>query len=78
MRWEIYDRYGNHIYLTNERWRHALEKRPWLADHLDDVLATIRHGQRRQDPLNSRKYKYYLACEMLEPGNYTGVVGVVR
>ena len=30
MRWDMYDRYGNQIYLTKERWQHALEKRPWL------------------------------------------------
>ena len=31
LRWEALDRYGNRIYLTSERWRHATEQRPWLA-----------------------------------------------
>lgn len=67
MRWEVYDRYGNKIYMTEERWQHALEKRPWLADYLDDILTTIRRGRREQDPLNPRKYKYYWPCEELLP-----------
>ena len=32
-RWEVYDRYGNKIYMTVERWEHAQEKRPWLAGY---------------------------------------------
>lgn len=67
MQWEGYDRYGNPIYITYERWFHALEKRPWLADHLDGVIDTIRHGRRQQDPLNAHKYKYYLRFSLLEP-----------
>ena len=53
--------------MTPERWQHALEKRPWLAPYLDDVLATIRRGRRRQDPLNPRKYKYYATWDALWP-----------
>ena len=65
--WTVYDRYGNQIYMTEERWQHALEKRPWLDDLLDDVLTTIQHGRRQQDPLNSQKYKYYWPCQPLMP-----------
>ena len=65
MNWELFDRYGNPIYMTNERWLHAQEKRPWLADHLDEVLSTLRRGRREQDPLNTRKYKYYWPCHSL-------------
>jgi hypothetical protein len=66
-RWTIYDRYGNQLYLTEERWRHALEKRPWLGDLFDDVFDAVRRGRRQQDPLNPRKYKYYLRCPKLLP-----------
>jgi hypothetical protein len=45
-RWELYDRYGNKIYMTSERWSHAQEKRPWLANHLDQVWETVRRGRR--------------------------------
>ncbi|MCW5849274.1 MAG: hypothetical protein KIT87_04260 [Anaerolineae bacterium] len=67
MTWEVHDRDGRPIYMTSERWQHALEKRPWLAPYLDDVLATIRRGRRHQDPLNPRKYKYYAAWDALRP-----------
>ncbi|MEZ4868673.1 MAG: hypothetical protein R3C14_45510 [Caldilineaceae bacterium] len=53
--------------MKEERWRHAQERRPWLADYLDDVLTTIRRGRRQQDPLNPRKYKYYWPCLELQP-----------
>ena len=66
-RWEVRDRYGNKIYMTSERWRHAVSSRPWLADYLDDVLNTIRLGRRKQDVLNLRKYKYYRQCNDLLP-----------
>jgi hypothetical protein len=66
-RWDVYERYGNQVYMTEERWQHALEKRPWLADYLEDVLATIRRGRREQDALNPRKYKYYWPCPALLP-----------
>ena len=58
-RWELYDRYGNKIYMTAERWLHAQEKRPWLVEYLEPTLETIRRGRRQQDPLNPQKYKYY-------------------
>jgi hypothetical protein len=76
MRWEVEDRYGNHIYMTSERWQHALEKRPWLAGFLDEALTTMRRGRRQQDPLNSRKYKYYWPCSALLP-EYNHLIVVV-
>lgn len=66
-RWDIYDRYGNKIYMTAERWNHALASRPWLADYHDEALMTVRQGRRKQDPLNPRKYKYYWRCDDLLP-----------
>lgn len=74
--WEVYDRYGNKIYMTAERWNHALEKRPWLADLFADTLDTLRHGRRQQDPLNPQKYKYYRPCPDLEP-EYNHIVAIV-
>lgn len=74
-RWDMHDRYGNKIYMTSERWQHALEKRPWLANCLDDTLTTIRRGRRQQDQLNPRKYKYYYSFDKLLPEfNYLVVV----
>lgn len=74
--WEMYDRYGNKIYMTAERWSHALEKRPWLTDWFDQVLDTVRRGRRQQDPLNPQKYKYYWPVPGLEP-DYNHLVAVV-
>lgn len=76
MRWDMYDRYGNQIYLTEERWRHALEKRPWLDTYFDDVLETIRRGRRQQEPLQPYKYKYYWPCAALQP-EFTHLVAIV-
>jgi hypothetical protein len=76
-RWEARDRYGNQIYLTSERWDHAVERRPWLAAHRDAALRTLRYGRRRQDPLDPEKYKYYLPCDGLLP-DYSHLVVVVR
>ncbi len=75
-RWEVYDRYGNKIYMTEERWQHALDSRPWLSNFLEETLNTIRHGRRKQDPLNPRKYKYYWPCDRLLP-DYNHLVAVV-
>ena len=65
-----------YTFLSGERWRHALVKRPWLATHLEDVLITLRRGKRQQDPLNMRKYKYYWPCESLQP-EFNHIVVVV-
>jgi hypothetical protein len=66
-RWDVYDRYGNKIYMTAERWNHALESRPWLETFHEQALNTLRHGRRKQDPLNPQKYKYYHPLSGLLP-----------
>lgn len=72
----VHDRRGNTIYITEERWTHAVQQRPWLDGHLDDVLDTLRLGQRRQDSLDPSKYKYYLPCAAFLP-EYNHIVVVV-
>ncbi len=76
-RWTVHDRYGNQIYMTQERWQHALEKRPWLEAYFHDVLATLRRGRRTQDPLNPQKYKYTYPFDALFPEFNTLVVVVL-
>lgn len=66
-KWDVFDRYGNKIYLTHERWKHALEKRPWLAEYHNEVLTTLKQGRRKQDTLKPNKYKYYWQCDDLLP-----------
>lgn len=59
-RWSVMDRYGNMVYLTEERWQHIIEdiNHPEMSayeDHLQDVIKT---GKRKQDALNLQKYRY--------------------
>jgi len=74
--WLVQDRDGREIYLTEERWRHIRWRHKSLADHLDDVLATLRVGHRRQDPIPPFKYFYHHRCDTL-PGAYNTIVMVV-
>lgn len=75
-RWQVRDRYGNSIYMTAERWQHAVKNRDWLADYLEQTLDTLRLGRRKQDPMNPNKYKYYRECQALLP-DYNHLVVIV-
>jgi hypothetical protein len=59
-RWTIFDRDGNPIYLTEERWQHiaGADNHPEVADYEDHLKITLQQGRRRQEPLNPRKYRY--------------------
>ncbi len=35
-RWSRQDRYGNVVYLTEERWQHVLESRPELEPYFNE------------------------------------------
>jgi hypothetical protein len=68
-RWVVYDRYGNRIYMTEERWEHALDHEDmeeWLLDH---VLLTLRTGKRKQEALDPTKYRYSKAFDDLSSDN---------
>ena len=58
MREEIQDRYGNTIYLTDERWEHVLENHPELDRNRAEVISTVRSGKRTQDPMIPYKFFY--------------------
>jgi hypothetical protein len=77
-RWLVHDRYGNDIYLTDERWQHIIDpiNHPEMADHEAELKETIETGSRRQDALNPRKYRYTKAFDNLAVDN-THVVAVV-
>ena len=56
MREEVQDRFGNKIYMTDERWQHIISSHPQLKERRAEVLNTIRFGKRWQDarlPKNS-------------------------
>jgi len=76
-RWSVHDRYGNTVYLTAERWQHILESRPELEQHFDDVLDTLRTGDRKQNALIPNKYRYAKRYEALLPENTHLVVIVI-
>lgn len=77
MREVVRDKYGNEIYLTDERWNHIVDLHPEMQDYRAHLLATLRRGQRKQDLLDSAKFKYYAPFDDLEP-YYNHIVAVVR
>ncbi len=73
----VQDRDGHPIYLTQERWLHALDHPGMNEDLLDCVLATLNKGKWQQDAYDPAKFKYIYACDKL-PAPYTDMVVVVK
>jgi len=68
-KWEVSDRYGNTIYLTEERWQHILESRPELEPFIEELSETVRTGHRTQDMLIPNEYRYTKRFDILLPEN---------
>lgn len=64
-KWTVRDRQGNQIYLTKERWQHILERHDELVGLHQELLNTLRWGQRRQETLDPNRYRYHRACDAL-------------
>lgn len=77
MREIIQDRYGNSIYLTEERWKHIVKYHPQLISYRDEVLRTVRSGKRRQDLLWPDKFYYYRRPAKSLGGRFTSIEVVV-
>ncbi|MBI3360474.1 MAG: hypothetical protein HY023_05120 [Chloroflexi bacterium] len=77
--WTQSDRFGNDIYLTEERWRHISDpdNHPEVGPHFDLIRDTIRKGRRRQDPLDPQGWQYYHPFDDL-PDDNSHVVVCVR
>lgn len=77
-RWTVRDRWGNEIYLTDERWYHIIDpmNHPEMINFEEHLKDTIRLGQRQQDLLNPQKYRYIRAFNDLVRGN-THIVAIV-
>ena len=73
----VHDKSGRRIYITEERWQHALDHPGMHVGLLGALLQTIRSGQKRQDAYDPTKYKYSKPFPNL-PGNYTHLVVVVK
>ena len=78
IRWEVSDKNGNKIYLTQERWEHITEdiNHPEMADYEEELKETIRIGKRTQDTLNPQKYRYSMTFDNLA-GYNTHIVALV-
>lgn len=76
-KWSVQDRYGNTIYITEERWLHIVESRPELELYFEEFLDTIRTGKREQDVLIPNEYRYFKQFTKLLPENNHLVVVVV-
>ena len=57
-RQSVYDRFGNEIYLTDERWEHIIETHDEMREYRGHVFETLRTGRRSQDVFDPSKYKY--------------------
>ena len=76
-RQSTYDRLGNEIYLTDERWAHIIETHDEMRQHREYIFETLRTGRRSQDAFDLSKYKY--AKEFLDlPEAFTHVIVVVK
>lgn len=77
-RWTVRDRFGNEVYLTQERWEHIVRpfNHPEMAICEDNLRETIQSGQRKQDSLNPQKYRYVKAFTDLAEDN-THIVAIV-
>jgi len=58
MREEVIDRYGNVIYLTDERWHHIVDRHYELNGHRPEIISAIRSGKRRRDPEDPDTFYY--------------------
>ena len=77
MRETVYDRWGNAIYLTDERWEHILEFHEEMAPFRDELLTTLKSGRRKQDSLDPSVYTYFHPFGHL-PGKNTHIIAVVK
>ena len=74
---ETYDKRGDLIYLTNERWCHIVETHPEMKNFKEELIDTIKKGRRSQDPFDQTKYKYYKRFHNLEKG-FNHIIAVVK
>ena len=78
IRWRVQDRYGNSIYLTQERWEHITDplNHPEMEDYEEGLKETVQTGTRKQDSLNPQKYRYSKGFDNL-PASNTHIVAIV-
>ncbi|NUO82192.1 hypothetical protein HUU05_19140 [candidate division KSB1 bacterium] len=77
--WTHRDRFGNDIYLRDERWAHIIdqENHPEIESYFHLLSETVRLGRRRQDAYDPNGYQYYRAFPSL-PDDNTHLIVCVR
>jgi hypothetical protein len=78
MRDEVQDRFGNTIYLTDERWNHIVKAHRQMNGHRAEVLSAIRSGKRRQDRTILEKFFYKKSVRFLSQFSAIEVVVLFR
>ncbi|MBV6397200.1 MAG: hypothetical protein HFACDABA_02808 [Anaerolineales bacterium] len=78
IRWRVQDRYGNSVYLTQERWDHIIDplNHPEMEGYEEELKETVQSGARKQDSLNPQKYRYSKEFNNL-PADNTHIVAIV-
>ena len=69
IRWVVSERYGNTIYLTEERWHHMIEpfNHPEMIDNEEELKQTIRLGRRKIDILKKPPVSDILSLAVYTP-----------
>jgi len=77
-RFSVSDKYGNTIYLSQERWEHIINdiNHPEMDDYENHLKKTIQSGNRKQDSLNANKYRYVKPFVDLHDTN-THIIAIV-
>lgn len=78
IRWQVFDRQGNQVYLTQERWQHIIETdgHPEMEAYEEELKETIQQGRRRQILHQPQKYEYSRAYSHLVDDN-THIIALV-
>ncbi len=77
MRETVIDRYGNEIYLTDERWRHVVRQHAEMLNYKSHLLKTLCDGKRKQHHLELDVFVYTKRFNDLKPG-MSHVVVIVK
>lgn len=72
----VHDKFGNTIYLTDERWNHIIKRHALLKDRKNDILKTLRSGKRRRDDSHLDTFSYVKAFANL-PFGFTHIKVIV-
>jgi len=71
------DKYGNQIYITDERWDHIYKRHPEIKGFEEDVIKTIRTGHRKELVLEPNVFRYSKLFVDL-PFNHSQIIVIVK